>query len=416
MEASSSLRPHKYVVLAMLFIAYLFNFMDRQLLGIIAVPLKAELALSDSQLGMMGGMAFALFYALLGVPAAWLADHVGRARVIGWSLVLWSFCTGLCGMAQGFWSLLLARMGVGTGEAGGVAPSYALLSQYFAPSLRARALGLYNLAIPVGSALAMAAGGALAAAWGWRAAFICMGSAGLLFAPIFFFVLRHARQMEKPVATPSLRATLHSLWAKPAFWALSLGAGCGSLIGYGLMFWLPSLFARRYDLGVAETGEMMALLFLVSGILGISAGGWLADYLGKYERSVYALVPALGYALCIPGYYWGLDMLSPHLALLWLLVPQSLSLIWMAPVTAAVQHLVAPAARSMASALFLLINNLVGLGLGSWVLGALSDHYGGRAGNGLLQALHLGLVAYGAAALCMLWASRTLARDWEAEA
>ena len=341
----------------MLFIAYLFNFMDRQLLGIIAVPLKAELALSDSQLGMMGGMAFALFYALLGVPAAWLADHLGRARVIGWALVLWSFCTALCGLAQGFWSLLLARMGVGVGEAGGVAPSYALISHYFAPAQRARALGLYNLAIPVGSALAMAAGGALAAAWGWRAAFILMGAAGLLFAPVFFFFLRDARHREKPVATPALRETLQCLLAKPAFWALSLGAGFGSLIGYGLMFWLPSLFARRYDLGVAETGQMMALLFLVSGVIGISAGGWLADYLGKYERAVYALVPALGYALCIPGYYWGLDMLSPHLALLWLLVPQSLSLIWMAPVSAAVQHLVAPSARSMASALFLLINN-----------------------------------------------------------
>lgn len=417
MEPPAPAPTSKYLILAMLFIAYVFNFLDRQLLGIVAVPLKAELHLSDSQLGLMGGLAFALFYALLGVPAAWLADHVGRARVIGWSLAFWSFFTAACGLAQGFWSLLLARMGVGVGEAGGVAPSYALISQYFAPHERARALGFYNLAIPVGSALAMGVGGAVAAAWGWRMAFIAMGVAGLLFAPLFFATVRSARVSPAQArdVPPPLAATLRQLAAKPSFWGLSCGAACGSMIGYGLMFWLPSLFARRYDLAVGETGQMMALLFFVSGVIGISAGGWLADYLGRKGRAAYALLPALAYGLCGPGFYMALAMPSAQTALLWLLVPQALSLIWMAPVAAAVQNLVAPAARSMASALFLGINNIVGLGLGSWVLGRLSDHYGGLHGAGLLQALHMGLWAYAAAALAMMWAARHLARDWQAE-
>ena len=397
----------------MLFIAYVFNFLDRQLLGIIAVPIKSELALSDSQLGLMGGMAFALFYATLAVPAAWLADRFGRVRVIGWSLSLWSLATALCGMAQGFWSLLLARMGVGVGEAGGVAPSYAVISQYFAPDQRARALGFYNLAIPVGSGLAMLLGGALAATWGWRAAFLCLGLAGLLFAPLFFFALRGAEQPCASAALPALRPSLGQLAAKPSFWALSLGAGFGSLIGYGVMFWLPSLFVRRYGLGVAETGQMIALLFFLSGILGISAGGWLADHLGKSARAIYAWLPAVAYALCVPLYMIAFAQSTAQAALLWLIVPQALSLIWMAPVGVAVQHLVGAEARSMASAFFLLINNLVGLGLGSWVLGWLSDHYGGTQASGLAQALHMGLAAYGLAALFMLAAARTLARDWQ---
>ncbi len=177
-------------VLAVLLLAYIFNFIDRQIIGILAVPIKSDLQLSDSQLGLMGGLAFALFYTGLGIPIAWLADRKSRVTIIGVSVAVWSAFTALCGLAQNFWQLFLSRMGVGIGEAGGVAPSYSLISDYFPPERRARALAIFSFGIPVGSALGIFFGGWIATHVDWRSAFIIVGLAGLPVAALVKFGLR----------------------------------------------------------------------------------------------------------------------------------------------------------------------------------------------------------------------------------
>src|SRR6185295_18195762 len=166
-------------VLLILLFAYIFNFIDRQIIGVLALPIKAELSLSDKQLGLMGGIAFALFYSGLAIPIAWLADRRSRVRIIAGSVALWSLFTAACGLSQNFWHLFLARMGVGIGEAGGVAPSYALISDFYPKARRGRALAFFSLGIPIGSALGVFFGGWIASHLDWRSAFLIVGLAGL---------------------------------------------------------------------------------------------------------------------------------------------------------------------------------------------------------------------------------------------
>ncbi|MEZ5922396.1 MAG: MFS transporter, partial [Parvularculaceae bacterium] len=240
--------------LFILVVVYAFNFIDRQIVGILAVPIKAELGLSDTQLSLMGGLAFALFYTFLGIPIALLADRVSRVWIMTAALAAWSAMTALCGFAQNFLQLFLARLGVGVGEAGGVAPAYSLIADYFPPEKRARALAIYSLGIPVGSALGILLGGVLTSILDWRTAFISIGLAGLLFAPIFRLTMREPERgfFDGEAGAPAARRparigeVVSTLLSKPSFWGLSLGAASSSMMGYGLIFWLPSFFVRSY--------------------------------------------------------------------------------------------------------------------------------------------------------------------------
>ena len=255
---------HPYVVLAALLAVYTFNFVDRQILGILAGPIKAELRLDDTQLGLLGGLAFALLYSTMAVPLAWLADRTGRARVVAVSLAVWSGFTALCGIAGSFGQLFLYRMGVGIGEAGGVAPSYALIAERFPPAERARAFAVYNLGIPLGSAAGVLFGGYVAARVDWRAAFIAVGVAGALLAPVFALLVRDTPRAaaEAPV---DIIAVARILAAKRSFWLLAFGAAASSMLGYGLAFWLPSLLQRSFGLDLIRTrGIVMDLTLNVS--------------------------------------------------------------------------------------------------------------------------------------------------------
>ena len=194
--------PRANTVLAMLLVVYVFNFIDRQILAILAAPIQADLGLSDGEMGVLGGLAFALLYSTLAVPLAVVADRASRSWVIAGSLVVWSVCTALCGLAQGFGSIFLARLGVGVGEAGGVAPAYALIGDYFPSSRRAGALSIYSLGIPLGSAAGVLAGGYIAARVDWRMAFVVVGLGGLLVAPLFKLLVRDRPQPE-PLSSPS---------------------------------------------------------------------------------------------------------------------------------------------------------------------------------------------------------------------
>jgi len=405
------------VVLAVLIVAYTFNFLDRQILGILAGPIKAELGLTDSQLGLMGGLAFALFYTGLGVPIAALADRWSRTWIMTGALTLWSAFTALCGFATGFWQLFLCRMGVGVGEAGGVAPAYSLISDYFPKEQRARALAAYSFGIPIGSALGILFGGLIAHAIDWRAAFIIVGLAGVALAPLFRFVVREPPREAAPVTTagPVAAGGIRALLAKPSFWLISLGAAASSVCGYGVAFWLPSFFERSLGMGLVDRSLFLGAMTLVGGTIGVWAGGVLGDRLGRARPAAYLLVPAVAFLLALPCFVLAVQAKDLWLAFILFLIPTGLNLVWLGPVITAVQHLVAPSQRSTASACFLFVNNLIGLGLGTWYFGAVSDALTPRYGTEALRyAIYSGLGFYVVSAALFALAARGLKRDWVA--
>jgi predicted MFS family arabinose efflux permease len=418
-EASPFSPGYRIAVLGMLILVYTFNFLDRQILGILAGPIKQELGLTDSQLGLMGGLAFALFYTGLGIPIAWLADRWSRTWIMTGALALWSGFTALCGLAGGFWQLFLCRMGVGVGEAGGVAPAYSLISDYFPKAQRARALAAYSFGIPVGSALGILFGGLIAHAIDWRAAFVAVGLAGVALAPLFRLIVKEpprggmdsAPAAQAPAPAPA--GGLAVLLAKPTFWLISLGAAASSVCGYGVAFWLPSFFERSLGMSLVDRSLFLGAMTLVGGVAGVWLGGWLGDRLGKARPAYYLLVPAVAFLIALPCFLLAIQAKSLVLAFVLFLIPTGLNVVWLGPVITAVQHLVPASQRSVASACFLFVNNLIGLGLGTWFFGAVSDALTPRFGaEALRYAIYSGLGFYVVAAALFTLAAQGLRRDW----
>ena len=410
---------YRALVLLMLVLVYTFNFIDRQIVGILAIPIKADLGLTDTQLGLMGGLAFALFYTLLGIPIAMLADRANRTVIMSIALVVWSAMTAVCGFAQNFTQLFLARLGVGVGEAGGVAPAYSLVADYFPSKQRARALAVYSFGIPLGSSLGILFGGVIASLIDWRTAFIAVGIAGVVLAPFFKLLVREpVRGRYDPrgagAEPASLREVMRVLLSKRSFWGLSLGASASSMMGYGLFFWLPSFFVRSHGLTLLQASLYFAAILLVGGMAGIWLGGWSADRFGAGKRRAYALIPATAFLLTLPFYVAAVTASSLALSFALFLVPTALGLVWLGPVLSAIQHVVPSGMRATASAVFLFVNNLIGIGLGTVVLGALSDALSARYGdNSLRYAILAGTVFYIVAASLFLLSARRLERDWE---
>lgn len=410
---------YRVVVLAMLVLVYTFNFIDRQIVGILAVPIKADLGLTDTQLGLMGGLAFALFYTALGIPIAMLADRSNRTTIMTVALVVWSAMTAVCGYAQNFWQLFLARLGVGVGEAGGVAPAYSLVADYFPPQQRARALAVYSFGVPIGSALGIVFGGLIAHHVDWRTAFIVVGVAGVLVAPVFKLVVREPprgrydgpRGAGKPVGFGEV---LRVLRGKRAFWGISLGASASSMMGYGLFFWLPSFFVRSHGMTLLDASLYFGAILFVGGIAGIWMGGSLADRFGAARRRNYALIPAVAFLATVPFYVGAVTSSSLALSFALFLVPTALGLVWLGPTLSAIQHVVPPGMRATASAVFLFVNNLIGIGLGTVALGALSDALAVHFGDDSLRyAILAGTSFYLVAAGMFLLSAKRLEKDWE---
>ena len=412
-SGASDRRPARSgLVVGLLLLAYIFNFLDRQLLAILKIPIKAELGLSDTQLGLMGGIAFAAVYSTLAIPFARIADRRGRVPVIAAAVAVWSLFTALCGLGQNFWQLFAMRMGVGIGEAGGVAPSYALIADSVPEHRRARSLAIFSLGIPLGSALGLVAGAWLTVHLDWRYAFAVIGLAGL---PVAWAIRRFVPEAPHLAGGPpaaSFGDVAGRLARKPSFWLLSFGAASGSICGYGLGFWLPSYFVADLHLSLTDMSFYFGSIVLIGGSAGIYLGGRIADRLRVTSVGADAGVPAVAFLLTAPLY--AAAMAAPSLAVAWPLfaLPYMLSLVWLGPIVSAVQRLVPPAERATASACFLLINNLIGIGFGTFLFGFLSDRlkpvYGAAS---LHYSMLLGLGFYiVAAALCALAAIR-LKRD-----
>ena len=423
---------YRRYALWVLLIIYTLNFLDRQVVNILAEPIKRDLHLADWQLGMMTGLAFAIFYTVLGIPIARLAETKNRPFIIGASVAAWSAFTVLCGFTQNFWQLILARIGVGVGEAGCTPPAHSLITDYVPKDKRAGAIAFYSIGTPLGTLAGMAMGGLVADAYGWRVAFMVAGAPGVLFALIAAFTLvEPRRQLAADIAARaaskiSFGAALAVLATKKTFWLVALAASIKAFVGYGHAPFTASFFFRVHGAEVAELvarfglksagflGLALGLIGGTAGVIGAWLGGLLADRLGAKDLRAYVIVPAIASLVTIPFYILAVSVGSPMAAIGVLTIPVLLGTLWYGPVYATAQSIVDPAMRATASAVLLLIINLIGLGLGPVAVGALSDLLAGPAGLGEAQGVRwalilstlLGLVAFG-----LFWAARKTIRE-----
>ncbi|GAA0765643.1 putative MFS family arabinose efflux permease [Erythromicrobium ramosum] len=371
------------ITLWILLVVYVFNFIDRQIVNILAEPIARDLDLSDTQIGLMTGLAFALFYTVLGIPIARFADRgtTSRPKVIAVALAVWSAMTALCGLAQNFAQLLLARIGVGVGEAGCTPPAHSLISDMVPPERRASALAFYSLGIPVGTLLGMIIGGTLADHVGWREAFVIVGLPGVALALVVLFVIkdpRHSnaaailRGKNQPAALPLGQAVAEVMRSR-AFVLLLFAGSAASFLAYGKTTWTTIFFQRTHDLTPGQVGLWFGLLGGVAGILGTWAGGYLADRFGAKNRRHVLSAPAIGMALAVPLAIAAYHAPSWPLALALLFIPTVCNSFYYGPTYSAAQGLVPVRARAIAAASLLFFQNLIGLGLGPLFFGMLSD-------------------------------------------
>ncbi len=364
--------------LGVLVVVYTFNFIDRQILSILLEPIKQDLGLSDTALGMLTGFAFALFYATLGIPIARLADRGNRRNIIAWALAIWSAMTALSGLAQNFWHLLAARIGVGVGEAGCSPPAHSMIADYFPAENRATALGIYSLGIPVGILFGFIAGGWLNEFFGWRVAFFVVGIPGLLLAILVRWTLREpnrgmAEGREASVDQPGVMETFTYLYKKKSFRHMAIGGGLTAFVGYGIVTWVPSFLIRSYGMETGEVGTYLGLILGIPGGIGIALGGYLADRYGAKDPRWYLWVVSVALLIAVPitiGVYLSN---SATASLLFLILPVLLGNFYQATTFSQAQGLVPLRMRAVAAAVLLFILNIIGLGAGPQVVGIVSD-------------------------------------------
>jgi predicted MFS family arabinose efflux permease len=380
---------YRWTVLIMLTLVYTFNFIDRQILVILQEPIKADLGLSDAQLGLLTGFSFALVYVTAGIPIAWLADRANRRNIVVASLAFWSLMTALSGLVQNYGQLLAARLGVGIGEAGGSPPSHSMISDYFPLNNRGTALSFYSMGIYIGILFGFAAGGWIAENFGWRNAFFVIGIPGILYAVAVLWVVKEPRRGQydqaAALAQSSLSETLARLRSRPTFWYLSVGCAFTSFVAYGNGNFMPSFLMRNHGLSLADVGVILGLISGLSGATGTFLGGFLADRMAARDMRWYVWIPILGgLSAMIPAYYT-LFGGNTVLIVAAMIPSQILSALYLGPCIATCHNLVSPGMRAMASAILFFVLNLIGLGLGPLTVGILSDVYAEPFGENNLR-------------------------------
>lgn len=373
---------YRYFVLSVLVLSYVLSFIDRQLMTILLEPIKAEFGASDTAMGFLTGFAFAIFYAVLGIPVARLADRWSRRNVLAISMVIWSALTAACGMAGSFWQMAVLRVGVGVGEAGGTPPSHSLISSYFPARERSTAMGIYGSGSQIGVLLGMFGGAVIAETMGWRWAFFIFGLPGVLIGLLVFVVVREPPKAPAPVST-SMMSDVMSLWQTPAFAIISFATAFTALAGYGMGTWFPSFLIRIHGLTLTEAGLTLGIVGTLGALIGAVSGGILCDRLTKIDSRWQLRVPSIGAGLSVvflglfliwpESQQWRLGEYRVPVAVVFLFFGGIVSSFWIGPTYAAIQTLTPSHLRSQASALLLLLLNLIGMGLGPLVVGALSD-------------------------------------------
>jgi predicted MFS family arabinose efflux permease len=404
-------------VLLLLAAVMLLHVLDRQLIAILAEGIKADLNLSDTQLGLLSGLAFSIFYSVLGVPIARCADRGDRSRIIAAATATWSVMTGICGFAGSFASLLIARMGVAVGEAGGLPPLHSLVADYFEAAKRASALAVIQLGGPAGVFAAFIFGGYVGRAFGWRAAFVIAAVPGVLLALLLWFALpgprRERHRVGARVADGSERAlgAARVLLASAAYRFVVLGMVSAGFGLYALLLWLPSMFQRSYGWDVQRTGVVLGLVTGIAGAIGVICGGLATDRLHRTDRAAQARVPAVMMTMAAPLTLLALAMPSGSAAVVALALPIGLASGWQPAAIAAVQSIAAAHQRATASAVALFALNLIGLGLGPLLVGVASDFLAPvLPADSVRVALALAAAGFTASAAAFSAAARAIAR------
>ena len=372
----------RWITLGILTFVYILNYVDRTLPSVLAKPIQDDLKLTDGQLGLLGGLYFALFYGVLSLPVAWIADRSNRVRIVAVACALWSAATIACGLARGYGELATARMAVGVGEAGGVAPSYSIIADLFPGERRATALSLYNLGPPLGQMLGVAGGAALAASGGWRHAFLVVGAIGVIAALIGSIALREPARGTMDTAVPNaaeapvrvgLTISIRLFWADTTLRLAAFAAAASAFIGSGTLAFLTLFLMREKAMTLQQVGSYFAVLLGVCVCSGIFSSGRLVDVLSRRSTAAYGLVPALATAMSLPFFLGFVAAPDWRIALALLAVPLFCNYFYLTPAGALVQARVPAERRATASAVMLLVMNLIGGGLGPTFLGMVSD-------------------------------------------
>ncbi len=413
MSGSPVTSRYTWYVVFVCFLVYTVNFIDRMVLNILLPAIKAELGLSDTELGFLSGTVFGLFYATLGIPIGRLADRYSRRNIIAICIALWSAMTALCGTARGFGQLLLFRTGVGVGEAGGSPPAISLISDYVAPERRATALALFSMGVPVGFAIGYLSGGYLLEALDWRKAFIIVGLPGVLVAALVWLTVREPARDPHREIPPVLEVFRH-LWQRRSFRHLSFASGLYAFAGYSAGAWMPSFLQRSHDLGPVQQGQASAVIIAVGAGLGTFLGGVVADRWARRDRRAFALLPAVTMALAVP-FACAYLVANTALAIALALMPALLGQMYQAPTFAATQSLGTPTMRVATAAVLFFIINIIGLACGPVGTGYLSDLLEPRFGDDSLRyaMAAVTVVSYSWASLHFWLASHSIVEDFD---
>lgn len=407
-------------VAAVIWVVLLLRFVDLQIISVLLESIKKEFAATDTQLGLLTGLAFSVLYGLLGVPVGWLADRSNRRNIIASAVGLWSLMTALCGAATSFSSLFLARIGVGIGEAGGNAPAYSLISDYFPPRRRATVFAALNCAVPVGVFVGFLIGAYVSARYGWRAAFMVVGLPGLLVAFLVWLTVREPPRglSERTLASTQpepFGSSVSYLMRTPSFRHFVLGSSIFTMGATGSGTWIASFFVRVHGMPIAEVGPWLACIYGGGGLVGALVGGIVADRVVERtnDRRWFAWLPAIATIGILPFSFFVYLWPNPTQALLVHVGTAFLMHAWMGPLYGTVQSVAGARRRAVAASINMLATNLIAYGMGPLIVGFMSDIFNARMGNESLRYSILAIVvlAYTWAGIHFLLAARTLRID-----
>ena len=410
---------YRYYVLIMVTVVSMVNIADRLIMSILMEDIKAEFHLSDTQVGLLVGLAFALFYALMSFPIARWADIGNRKNILSLAVILWSGMTALCGAAVGFYSLFFARLGVGVGEAGGSPPTYSLIADYFKPSERARAMGVYMVGAALGTGGGLIIGGILGEMLGWRTTFLVLGIPGVLLGLLFFFTVKEPQRGRldageaKDKQAKDINKTLKSLAANPVFIRISVSFAMLTMIGYAMAFWLAPIMLRNFDVSLGKVGLYLGLTYIAAGIPAPLIGGYLTDYMAKRDARWLAWIPAIAIVIvsvalwfCVMADSFEVFLSFFVLAYFVFMIPQGASL-------SLLQSSLGAGERAVGASFALIINSLIGAALGPLLVGMLSDamaaDYGVKSLNYALIIVSIGASIIGS--IFYLWTARAMSAE-----
>jgi|TARA_B110000263_G_scaffold94354_1_gene82538 MFS family permease len=412
---------YRYLVLGILTAAYVSNFVDRQVINVLAQFIIDDLQISDGQFGMLSGLAFALIYTTLGIPIARLADISNRRNIIAISITIWSIMTALCGAANNFFQLFMARFGVGVGEAGGSPPAHSIVSDIFPAEQRATALSIYSLGVYGGILVGTVGGAYLVQYFNWRVAFVVVAIPGIFLALLVRFVIkeppRGMAEARKDVAPPGFLRVLHFLWDRKSFRHLSFACALHAFVTYGMGNFMPLFLGRVHGMPILDVGWYYGLIAGIGGLAGTFFGGWMSDRMANKtgDKTWYVWIPFISTLAAIPlGLITFLAMPNGYTAAFSYFLPVFCGGWYLAPCIASTHFLVGIRMRAMASAILLFMLNLIGLGLGPMLTGFMSDFFEPTYGSDSLRyAMSITLLVNFWCAFHYWKASRTIAADFD---